>query len=595
MANRLQAFLLLILTALAVVLAGCGGGGGGSPDSGFGTASFTIEWPDRAIRLAVAESVRIVIRSDTATIANQLFDRPTTGSASTFDIDPVPAGTYSVEATAYSQPAGAGDVAGAASGRITVRSDETTSLTFSASATVDHMDILADTTAIAINGTAHLTALPRSASDAIVLVPTGNLTWESLDPTIASVDSAGVVTGLTTGTAEIKATETGSGVNSTAEITVNGAKWTVMVYMAADNNLETYALQDLNEMETIGSTSSLSVVVQVDRSPNYDTTNGNWSGARRYKITKDSDPSIFHSQLISDLGTSDMADPNTLKAFVNWAADNYPAERYCLVLWDHGRGWRNRMLYGTNLARDVKAIFVDDSSSNEMTLSGMTQALEQSPHTDAVLFDACLMGMLEVAYSIRNCSDVMVASEENVPVEGQAYGAILNSIKSDPDITPSDLGRAIVDEYVDYYATYFGTFTMSAVDLLALDDLVSASDNLASVIIANIASIRTGVRTAQAGAQHYDYDLGEYRYYKDLYDFARLVNDNVGNSGVRTAAQNVMSKVDDVVIYQRHSGATVANSHGVSIYLPDPGTMLNSYTTLDFSSATNWNEMLTAY
>jgi hypothetical protein len=597
MMNRLSGFLYLVLSSFIIVtLAACGGGGGGSPvDNGFGTASFVIEWPAKAIRLAAAESVRIVIRSQSTIVANQVFDRLAGASSSTFQINPVPTGDFTVTATAYPLTGGGGSEAGTASSAITIRSRQTTSITFSASAAIDHIEIVADKTSIPMNANAHLVAIPRSATGSIIFVPQGNMSWQSLDLPIATVDSAGVVTGVARGNADIKVTETDSGMNATVRITVSGSAWTVLVYMAADNNLESYALQDMNEMEAVWSTSSVPVVVQVDRSTGYDTTNGDWSGARRYYITKDSDTSIVHSQMITDLGPTDMAAPSTLTDFIHWATTAYPAEHYLLVLWDHGRGWRSRTL-ALEAQREVKSIFADESAGDEMTLPGLTQALEQSPRQDVILFDACLMGMLEVAYSIRNCADVMVASEENVPVYGHAYDALLSSITTNPSITSSDLGTAAVNEYIDFYsASFTGTFTASAVNLLLLDDLVSASDNLAGEVLANMTEVRSGVETAQVNAQHFDFDTGDYRYYKDLYDFARRVNDNVSNASVKTAAQNVMSKLDDAVILERHAGAQMSNAHGISIYLPTPGSMLSQYSSLDFSTATRWDDMIAAY
>lgn len=584
---------LVIIGMICAVLAGCGGGSR-SPVSNFGTASFTIEWPDRAGVTILAESVRIVISNGRATIANRVINR-STGSASTATIEPVPAGSYVVTATAYPQPNAGGAPEGTASASLTVQRGQTTSITFTAVAQVDRVEISADSLYVPVSGTAKLTATPRSANGAVVLVASGSMTWESLNPSIAAVDPSGTVTGMSAGSADIKATETVSGVSAVQQITVTRSRWTVMVYMAADNNLETYAIQDINEMETVGSTSEVSVVVQVDRSPGLDTSNGNWSGARRYFITKDADRSIINSQLIQDLGPTDMAEPNTLKSFIHWATDNYTAEHYLLVLWDHGRGWRTRTL-ATLGPRQVKAIFVDQSSGSEMSLLGLQQALEQSPRTDILLFDACLMGMLEVAHSVMNCSDIMIASEENVPVQGQPYGGFLSKLTTDSQTTPEALSRTIVDRYVDYYSAYSGTFTLSAVNLLMLDDLVSSADQLAGAILADMSDVRIGIQLAQANTQRFDYDQGEYRYYRDLYDFARLVSENVtSNAAVRSAAAQLMSAVDSAVIYQRHHGSNVANSHGVSIYLPDPGFMLSSYNEIEFSLATRWDELVSSY
>jgi hypothetical protein len=204
--------------------------------------------------------------------------------------------------------------------------------------------------------------------------------------------------------------------------------------------------------------------------------------------------------------------------------------------------------------------------------------------------------MLEVAYSVMNCSEIMIASEENVPVQGQPYDGFLSKLAADSQTTPQALSRTIVDDYMDYYSPYSGTFTLSAVNLLTLDDVVSSADQLAGTILANLSDVRTEVQLAQANTQPFDYDKGEYRYYRDLYDFARLLSENVAsNAAVRSAADQLMSAVDSAVIYERSQGSSVAHSHGMSIYLPDPGFMLSSYNTIEFSLATRWDELVSSY
>jgi hypothetical protein len=78
------------------------------------------------------------------------------------------------------------------------------------------------------------------------------------------------------------------------------ADWTVMVYMAADNNLEPAALMDLNEMEGVGSSSNVNIVAEVDRSAEYVDTDGNWSGGRRYYIQQDQNTDSVTSPMIQD-------------------------------------------------------------------------------------------------------------------------------------------------------------------------------------------------------------------------------------------------------------------------------------------------------
>ena len=118
------------------------------------------------------------------------------------------------------------------------------------------------------------------------------------------------------------------------------AKWTFMVYLAADNDLEQFGIGDFNEMETVGSTADVQIIVQMDRSPQYDASNGNWSDTRRFRVVKDVNTATISSPVVQNMGEVNMGAPQSLVEFVKWARQNYPAERYCLVLWDHGGGWK---------------------------------------------------------------------------------------------------------------------------------------------------------------------------------------------------------------------------------------------------------------
>ena len=106
------------------------------------------------------------------------------------------------------------------------------------------------------------------------------------------------------------------------------AKWTVMVYMAGDNNLDGAVLRDIAEMAKVGSTRDVNVLVQLDRIEDKLT--------RRFRITEGSG---FKKDCIESFGDTNTGDPQILYDFVRWAVDNYPADRHCLILWNHGSGW----------------------------------------------------------------------------------------------------------------------------------------------------------------------------------------------------------------------------------------------------------------
>ena len=145
-------------------------------------------------------------------------------------------------------------------------------------------------------------------------------------------------------------------------------EWTIMVYMDGDNNLEGAGIADINEMEEVGSTNDINIVVQFDRTPGWDSTNGDWNTTRRYYIEQDTDTSTISSTLISDLGELNMGDPNTLSNFVIWAIQNYPADHYALIIWDHGSGWKSEDI---NFA---KSCCEDETDGDELTITELRTA-----------------------------------------------------------------------------------------------------------------------------------------------------------------------------------------------------------------------------
>jgi len=94
-------------------------------------------------------------------------------------------------------------------------------------------------------------------------------------------------------------------------IEIPKANWTFLIYIDGDNNLELMAINDINEMEKSSLPSSINIIVQIDRIDGYDSSNGNWTTTRRYKITHDTNTSTIGSQLIQDMGELNMGDPQT--------------------------------------------------------------------------------------------------------------------------------------------------------------------------------------------------------------------------------------------------------------------------------------------
>jgi clostripain len=374
--------------------------------------------------------------------------------------------------------------------------------------------------------------------------------------------------------------------------------WLFMVYLDADNNLESAGIDDMNEMETAGSTDNVAIVVQMDRAEqDYgdDTTNGNWTGAKRFYVTQDSDQSIINSPVIEDLGEANMGDPEVLQSFIEWAVANYPANHYALVLWNHGSGWREKEDSGDS----IKSVCIDDESGDELTMTELRSALNAANLStgktlDVLGFDACLMQMVEVAYQVMgsvesHLVDITVGSEETEPGDGWDYASTLTALTIDPTMTPAELGTQIVNDYVDSYSSSWD-ITQSAVDLDYMEALATAVDSLA-IAMTSASGDWDAISTARSSAQEY-----YYYYYIDLYHFAQLVNaDATISQTVRGAAADVMTAVTNAVIAEGHT-ASVGNSHGISIYYPETsGNYFSDYETdVLFTADTHWDEFLYA-
>ncbi len=321
-------------------------------------------------------------------------------------------------------------------------------------------------------------------------------------------------------------------------------KWTFMVYMNADNDLESAGIKDINEMEKIGSNGNINIIVQCDRSPEYDESNGNWIGARRFYIQKDDDFEKINSGQIADLGNSvDMGDPAVLADFIKWGVKNYPAEKYAVVIWNHGSGWK----YQNARFSPVKGISYDESSGNHLDNFKLTSALEECVRFNGgrkfemIIMDACLMAMIEIAYQIKDSAKVYIASEEVAPADGMPYDTILEKLSASPFIDEKEFAALIVEDYVRSYkggTQGWSNCTFSAFDLSAIDALAVKIDALSKYLKANYEALSYPILLSRLKVLKYsDAD------YADLYDFCELLETYSNDGEVLKLCGGIMDAV----------------------------------------------------
>lgn len=402
-------------------------------------------------------------------------------------------------------------------------------------------------------------------------------------------------------------------------------EWTLMVYMAGDNNLEEYGIKDLGEMKTVGSTDEIAVVAQFDRMSDQVT--------RRYHLTADQS---LDTDCVAQLPEVNTGDPKSLTDFIAWACQTYPANRYGLVLWNHGSGWKDediyhaaqekgvvqkvgrgqirglasgkpsRALFSTTLEQMVveateRAILFDDSSADFLDSQELKRVLQRAAQVvarpfDLLGFDACLMSMLEVHYQARDTCRVVVGSQEVEPGDGWPYDSILAQLVADPDMTPEALAQVIVDAYASFYTTRHPSLpiTQSAISLAGIEPISEAVSALAIPLRDSLSD--KGTLGLLFGALRYAQSFTD-RDYVDLAHLCRLLVQGGAETGVNEAAQHVIDLLTgnaSPIIAEAHHGPGVDNATGLSIYFP-VRVLSPLYSDLDFARECQWDDFLDAF
>lgn len=354
------------------------------------------------------------------------------------------------------------------------------------------------------------------------------------------------------------------------------AKWTVMVYISGDNNLEDYVVKDLElELAPTGSSANVQVVALADRAPGYDTSRGDWQTTKLYHVTQGM--IADSASAVADWGERNMGDPQTLSEFVTWSKTNYPADHYALYFWGHGWNWHPGY------------VMQDDTNADTLDYAEMKAVIPSLGFIDVVGYDGCNMASIEVFKLWHNHATAVASSQEYVGWDGIEYDLVLAQLAANPNMTADAVAIATSQS-----ASNDKTWSAVAVDgrlttlLTAVDQWSVALKNGLTANRAKYAKAFTATRSMWQAPMD-----------DDLYDMAYEINRNVTDANIKAKSQAVMNAFASVVLHERHVNA-YSDVHGISIYLITKATQKDSnYTyyrsTLDFALTTGWDEFLDAY
>jgi len=333
--------------------------------------------------------------------------------------------------------------------------------------------------------------------------------------------------------------------------------WTLMLYLnAEDRNFEQTLRGYIRDMQTVlsGKTDFLTVTVLYDGPNDGDTV--------RYLLQPDG--AYENGVNRWPMGERNMGNPETLATFVNWSLDQYPAEKTYLAVDDHGHG-----VYG---------ISWDQTNGNDaLTPPELYSALKNATNNgdrkiDIFDYEACLMGMAETAYDVREWVNYVVFFEQ-ISWGIDTYPVYFDDLSAGD--SPPVVGEKIVNRYHDGAAAAGYPHTISFIDTSRMAEVKQAVTNLGNALTAtgNRDSVNNARDNSQAFAADNDATNSLLADYIDLWDLA----DNTANlsGAASTAAAGVKTAVEHARVHEQHTSGWIdgflwdhSGVHGLSIYYP---------------------------
>ncbi len=363
-------------------------------------------------------------------------------------------------------------------------------------------------------------------------------------------------------------------------------KWTILGYFNGNNSQDeapdgqSYVIKDLQELEQIGSTDDVHILVMLGSFK----TDGN---CKYYHVQRhpNEPPDVISSEVLRDLGRKDMSDPMSLRDFIGYGMENYPAEHYMLIINDHGGGWKGLCSDTVNGAGDW------------MSLPELSSALFGFEF-DIIWFYTPFMATAEVAYQVRDRAEYMIASMfKYYPDNILGSAEWLPDLTTDPDrsvrVLATDITRAVYtaaqdiawDKPVHSVLVHLTTISIVATDI----------SNLGRELKDSTGSFWNEVWDAWDESHTWDQVDSAFIH---LREFAIYIQNKPNlSTSIKNYAGTLVASIDDAVlvefIYPYNLGPDVG---GISIYLPWSQDEYDSasYVQLDFFE-TGWHSFISTF
>ena len=406
--------------------------------------------------------------------------------------------------------------------------------------------------------------------------------WTSSDDSIATVDNTGLVTAIEIGTVTITAVAKNANQEDiSAKYTLEvieqpSDSWTIMLYLCGSNLESDYgaASEDIQEaLDVANQPDDVNILFETGG-----TTYWHNSQIDRNKLCR------FHANngnLVLDekVAKANMGSATTLSSYINWGIENYPAEKYGVILWNHG-GALDGVCFDDNFGGDGLTASEVVAAMNTVFNKNGDNKLE------FIGYDACLMGCQDIAEFNAPYFNYMVSSEETENGDGWDYEGWIDDVYAHKS-TEEILGECC-RSFVDQYGNYQNDQTLSVLDLSMMENYFTKFEAFAAAIKSkaksNLSSFKSLLKTAKSYYGVDSYGL------IDAYDALTKIKANSTYAQYATSIQEAMDAFNDLVIYNA-KGGSAGKSYGLALHAcvgywgsdyPESETHFNTWRSIFF-------------
>lgn len=412
------------------------------------------------------------------------------------------------------------------------------------------------------------------------------------------------------------------------------AEWTVMLYLDGDQGTaarDNQTISDFNELETVGSSRNLNLVVQWDRGTAQDDldalyptdTTQSWTATRRYLVIQDPNQTgtdaddllntdagyRINSPLLLDLGELDMSSEDTLVDFCQWTFERFPAKRYMLVLSGDGTGWTPRSVKSSS-----RAMLSDIDPNNDlMSDSAQRSALTRiqgllGANLPVLILDVGRQATIEMAYQDRDLVDYQLARWLQPEQDGYPYDVWMQRLSTALPTDNQTLETMLNNFASDYLGSYasgtnlLGGAQSTTVGVYRMSQLQTVVDNLDTLAAALLSDLPTFAPSlfrvlskVQRGRSAL-YDANDI----DLKHFCTLIAAEFQDTTVLTAASILSGSIDAMMVNASArngvvvGGFNVGNFNGLAAYFPAAAANYDTgyASATDFVGSSQWDELV---